>query len=199
MKIGFITLGVLAAASLLAQYNGPGEAQRHTAAMHPERQAAALESLKTFMNLSDAQIQQLKDLSDQNRASTQPLSAQVRANDLALHQLMGSSAEPDAVKAGQLVIASQKLRAQLQASRQQLVEKTTAVLTPDQQQKLATLPSTVQAQRQAARGRMAESWPMLRAAAQLGLIAPPAHGEGGPAAMHFGREAGATPPPAAEK
>lgn len=199
MKIGFITLGVLAAATLLAQYSGTGEARRHAAAKHPERQAAALESLKTFMNLSDAQVQQLKDLSDQNRASTQPISAQVRANELALHQLMSSSAEPDAAKAGQLVIASQKLRTQLQASRQQLAEKTAAVLTPDQQQKLAVLPTTVQAQRQAAQGLMPESWPMLRAAAQLGLIAPPAHGEGGPAAMHFRRGAGATPPPAAEK
>ena len=198
MKWGFIALGVLAAASLLAQYGGPGEMRSHTAMKHPERQAAALDSLKTFLNLSEAQVRQLEDLSEQSRAAMQPISTKVRSNQLALHQLMSSSAEPDAVKAGQLVIESRNLRSQLQASRQQLAEKAAAVLTPDQQQKLATLPAAVQAQRQASPGLMPESWPMLRAAAQLGLIASPRRGEGPPAAMHFRRGATATPPPAAQ-
>lgn len=198
MKFGFIVLGVLAAASLLAQYGGPGNPRPHPAMKHPERQAAALDSLKTYLNLSDAQVQQLKDLSEQNRTANQPISSKVRANQQTLHQLMNSSAEPDAAKTGQLVIESKNLMSQLHASRQQLVEKATAILTPDQQQKLAGLPALVQSQRQATPGVMPESWPLLRAAAQLGLVAPPARGEGGPAAMRFRHGPPPAPAPAAQ-
>ncbi len=178
MKFGFIAFGIVAAASLLAQYGGTPMRRPHATMRQPAQQAAALQSLKTYLNLSDAQFMQLKDLSDQNRIATQPISVQIRANQVALHGSMTASTEPDPAKAGRLVIESQKLRTQLEASRRQLTEKTVALLTPEQQQKLATLSSTIQAQREASPGLMPESWPMLRAAAQLGLIAPPTRGAG---------------------
>ena len=107
---------------------------------------------------------------------------------------MTASTEPDPAKAGQLVIESRKLRTQLEASRRQLTEKAVALLTPEQQQKLATLSSTIQAQREASPGLMAESWPMLRAAAQLGLIAPPTHGASEAVPSELRREPAPAPP-----
>lgn len=196
MRFGFIVFGVLVAATLLAQFGAPPARRIQAPARQPARQAAALESLKTFLNLSDAQVLQLKDLSDQHLASTRPVSTRLRSNQVALHQLMSSTAEPDAAKAGQLVIESRGLRAQLQASRQELAQKTTAVLTPEQQEKLATLPATVEAQRQASPGLMPESWPMLRAAAQLGLSVPMADTKDGGAPMRFRRGPAAEPLPA---
>ncbi len=178
LKFGFIAIGIVAAVSLLAQYGGTPGRRPQASVRQPTHQAAALQSLKMYLDLSDAQFMQLRDLSAQNRAATQPISAQIRSNQMALHRSMTSGTEPDPAKAGQLVRESQKLRAQLETSRRQLTEKAVAVLTPEQQQKLATLSATIQAQREASPALMPDSWPMLRAAAQLGLIAPPTHDDG---------------------
>ena len=175
-KYALVVLGVLATASLLAQYAGPGQRMSH-AARSPQQQAAALESLRTYLGLSDAQVLQLQDLSSQNRVAMKATSDKIRANQATLHTMLSSSAPADEVKTGRLVLESSSLRAQVVASRQQLAQKATAILTPDQQQKLATLTSTLQAQRQATPGAMPETWPMIHAASQLGLIAPPARGE----------------------
>lgn len=172
-KYGWIVLGVLAVASLLAQYGAPAETPLQATMKLPAQQAAALDSLRVFLNLNGAQVQQLQNLGQQSRASMKAISERARSNQAALHQLMNSGAEPDAAKASELVLEAKNLRTQLQNSCQELAAKATAVLTPEQQQRLATLSSTVQAQREASPGLMPESWPMLNAAAQLGLIAPP--------------------------
>lgn len=175
-KYALVALGVLATASLLAQYAGPGQRMSH-AARSPQQQAAALESLRTYLGLSDAQVLQLQDLSTQNRAAMKATSDQIRSNQATLHEVLTSGAPADEAKTGRLVLESSSLRAQIVASRQQLAQKATAILTPDQQQKLTALTGTLQAQRQTTPGAMPESWPMLHAASQLGLIAPPARGE----------------------
>jgi len=87
-KYAWIVLGVLAAASLLAQYGGPGETRLQPALKLPMRQAAALDSLRASLNLSDEQVQQLQRLSAQNRESMKVISEQVRSNEAALHQLL---------------------------------------------------------------------------------------------------------------
>jgi hypothetical protein len=91
--------------------------------------------------------------------------------------MLNSGTPADEAKTGRLVLESSALRAQIEASRQELAQKATAILTPDQQQKLETLSSTLQTQRQASPRAMPEAWPMIHAASQLGLIAPPARGE----------------------
>ena len=171
-KYGWIVLGVLAAASLLAQYGGPGGTRLQATMKAPARQAPAIDSLREFLNLSDVQIQQLQSLSEQSRTSMKAISERARSNQAALHQLTNSGVEADAVKADELVIEAKALRTQLQSSCQELAGKAMAVLTPEQQQRLATLASTIDEQRDAAPGLMPESWPMLNAAAQLGLMAP---------------------------
>lgn len=171
-KYGWIVLGVLAAASLLAQYGGPGETRLQATMKPPARQPAALDSLRVYLNLSAAQIQQLQSLSEQSRTSMKAISEQARSNQAALHQLLNSGLETDASKSDDLVIEAKNLRTQLQNSCLELAGKETAVLTAEQQQRLATLSFTIEEQREASPGLMPESWPMLNAAAQLGLIAP---------------------------
>lgn len=176
-KYALAALGVLATASLLAQYGGPPPHRAHPMSHNPQQQAAALESLRAYLGLSDAQVLQLQDLSAQRRAAMKATSDKIRTNQATLHEMLSSGAPADEAKTGRLVLETSTLRTQLQASRQELAQQTTAILTPDQQQKLAALPSTAQAQRQASPQTMPEAWPMLRAASQLGLIAPPARGE----------------------
>lgn len=173
-KYGWLILGFLAVASILTQYGGSGETRLQATMKAPAQQLAALDSLRVYLNLSDAQLQRLQSLSEQSRTSMKSISERARANQAALHQLLNSTAELDAAKAEALVLAAKNLRMKLQNSCQELAGKATAVLTPEQQQRLATLSSTIEDQREAAPGLMPESWPLLNAAAQLGLVAPAA-------------------------
>lgn len=176
-KYALVALGALATASLLAQFPGPGPRSGHAMVRSPQQQAAALESLRGYLGLSDAQVSQLQDLSAQSRAAMKATSDKIRSNLATLHEMLNSGPPADEAKTGRLVLESSSLRSQLQASRQELAQKATAILTPDQQQKVAALSSTAQTQRQAAPRTMPQAWPMIRAASQLGLIAPPARGE----------------------
>jgi len=178
-KYALSALGGLVTASLLvAQYAGPGpQAGRRALSRSPQQQAAALQSLRAYLGLSDAQVMQLQDLSTQSHSAMKATSDKIRTNQAALHEMMTSGAQEDEAKTGHLVLESTNLRSHLEASRQELAQKTTAILTPDQQQKLAVLTTTAQAQRQSSPGTMPEAWPMMHAASQLGLIAPPARGE----------------------
>jgi Spy/CpxP family protein refolding chaperone len=176
-KYALLALGVLATASLLAQYAGPGPRAAHAMVRSPQQRAAALESLRAYLGLSDAQVMQLQDLSTQSRAAMKATSDRIRTNQATLHEMLASSAPADEAKTGRLVLESTNLRTQLEASRQELAQKSTAMLTPDQQQRLATLSTMVQSQRQASPQAMPEAWPMIRAASELGLIARPARGE----------------------
>lgn len=177
-KYALVALAALATASLLAQYGVPGERTTHATVKSSQQQANALESLRSRLGLSDLQVQQLNDLSRQNRAETQATSERIRSRQTTLHELENSSVQPDENAADRLVAESTSLRAQLQESQQDLAQKATAILTPGQQHKLADLSLTVRAQRQASPQAMPEAWPLIHAAAQLGLIAPSARAEG---------------------
>jgi Spy/CpxP family protein refolding chaperone len=102
------------------------------------------------------------------------VSERARSNQAALHRLLNSGAESDTGKAEALVVEGQNLRMQLQNSCQELAGKAAAVLTLEQQQRLATLSFTIEEQREASPGLMPDAWPLLNAAAQLGLVAPAA-------------------------
>jgi Spy/CpxP family protein refolding chaperone len=116
-----IALGALATVSLLAQYAGPGRGAAHVMHQTPQQQAAALESLRGYLGLSDAQVAQLQDLSSQNRSASKATSDKIRSNQAALHEMLTSGAQPDEAKTGRLVLESTNLRTQLEASRQALV------------------------------------------------------------------------------
>lgn len=137
-----------------------------------------MESLRAYLGLSDSQVQQLQSLSKQNHAATKATSEKLRSNRVALHALMNSSAPPDQAKASRLVAESAGLREKLKASLQELAKRAASILTPGQQQKFTALASTVQAQQEASPRAMPAAWPMIFAAAELGLIATPAQAGG---------------------
>jgi len=168
-----MVLGVLAAASLLTQSGGPVGAPLQATVKTPAGAATALDSLCVFLNLSSVQLSQLQSLKEQSDASAAVLSERARANATALHQLLNSGAEPDAAKASALVLKERDLRAQLQNASEELAAKAAAILTPEQKQRLDGLSSMVETQREATPGLMPEAWPMLNAAAELGLVAAP--------------------------
>ena len=191
-KYALAALGVLATASLLAQYAGPPRAGRHAMVRSPQQQAAAQESLRTYLGLSDAQLLQLQDLSAQSRAALKATSDKIRSDQATLHEILTSGAPADEAQTGRLVLESTNLRTQLETSRQELAQKAAAILTPDQQQRLETLSSTAQSQRQASPRAMPEAWPMIHAASQLGLIAPPVRGQRTGMGMGFRSAPGTT-------
>lgn len=178
-KFALIALGALAAVTLLAQYGASSE-RTSSAALKPRsgQQAGALESLRAYLGLSDSQVGQLRSLSKQNHTATKAISDKLRSNRIAVLALMNSSAESDQAKAGRMVAESTGLREKMRASLQELATQAEAILTPGQQQKFAALASTVQAQQEASPRAMPAAWPMIFAAAELGLIATPARGDG---------------------
>jgi hypothetical protein len=195
-RVSLFAFALLAAASLLAQLGAPPGSQtqsrtRPVRLVRPQKQG--VESLRSFLELDERQLQALNELSQHHKVATQPISARICANQEHLHQAMASGSESDAGQSGRLVAESQRLKAQLDSARHDLVVKATAVLSAEQQSRLAALAAIVEAQRAAAPGLMPEAWPMLRAAAELGLVGPASHAEG-EAEAEFG-ESAATPAP----
>jgi len=181
-RISLFAFALLAAASLLGQFGAPpgSQTQAHT---QPVRQqvrpeAQGIESLRNFLELDERQLQTLTELSQRHKLATQPISERICANQKHLHQAMASGSETDAGRSGRLVADSQRLKAQLDSARHDLAARAAAVLSAEQQSRLAALAAIVEAQRAAAPGLMPEAWPMLRAAAELGLVGPASHTEG---------------------
>ena len=176
-KYALGAVGALATVSLLGQYGGFSSRPAQAMPRPPQQQAAALQSLRAYLGLSDAQVYQLQQLSNRSLAESKATSDKIRADQAALHEILTSTNQPDNARTGRLVLESTSLRSELEASRQALVEKTTGLLTPDQKQRLATLASTVLNQRRISPAAMPQGWPMIHAASNVGLIAPPGRGE----------------------
>jgi Spy/CpxP family protein refolding chaperone len=176
-KYALIALAALAAVFLLAQLGLPSARAPQAMMKLPQQEGAALESLRSYLCLSVGQARQLQDLSRLNRAETKATSEKIQSHQAVVHEMVNSSAQADEAQFDRLVEELSSLRAQLESSRQELAGKAMAILTPEQQQKLAALLSTVETERQASPEAMPEAWPLIYAASQLGLIAPPAHGE----------------------
>lgn len=178
----------LVAGALLAQ--GPGEGRRFGpagAGMGPMgMNAQNATALKDFLGLSDAQIQQLKDLRTQEMQSLKPTMQEIATKRKALADLM-KTANPDPAQVGQLTVDIKNLHASMQSARTDLAAKSLAVLTPDQQAKLKTLQNAQ------------KLMPAVMQATALGLLTPPegadcpgcgGPGGRGPAGMGPGGRAG---------
>ena len=177
-KYVLIALAALAATFMLAQFGMPAAQAPRVTAKLPRQRGAALESFRAYLGLSDMQALQLQDLSRLSRAGTKATSEKIRSHQAMVHEMVNSGVNADGAQFDRLVEELNGLRGQLETSRQELARKAMAILTPDQQRKLAALSSKVHAERQASPQAMPESWPLIYAASQLGLIAPPARGEG---------------------
>ncbi len=163
----------LVAGTLMAQGPG-GPGPRRAWAGQPGRQAMAAnaDALKDALGLSDAQVQQLRDLRKQEFEAARPAMQQARDKRQALAEAMKSD-NPDPAKIGQMMLEMKQLRQSMGSQRSDLQAKARAILTPDQQTKLQSL-QDVQAR-----------VPALRQAMALGLIAPPAGAGPGGAGATF--------------
>jgi Spy/CpxP family protein refolding chaperone len=90
--------------------------------------------LAEFLDLSDAQITQAQALRETLQSSTQSVREQLRANREAIEAAVAAG---DAAKAGQLLVASAGLRAQLKTAHDTFKAGFEAMLTADQKAKYA--------------------------------------------------------------
>lgn len=129
------------------------------------QQAANADALKQYLSLTDAQVQQLKDLRRQQAESQRPTLEQIRDKRQQLAQAV-RAASPDSALIGQLTVDIKNLSESLRSARTDLAAKAHNVLTPDQNTKLAAL--------QEAQKLM----PAAGQATALGLLVPPAGAAG---------------------
>ncbi len=174
MKSKVVLVVAMMTGALLAQGPGGPGGQRHPGwpmGAGMARQGANLGNagaLKAALGLSDAQVQQLRDLRKQQAEEAKPTMDQIRAKREALAEAM-KSATPDSALVGQLTVDIRKLGESLRNGRGERSSKALAILTPDQKAKLTALDE--------ARKLM----PAAGQAAALGLLEPPQ----GPAAERF--------------
>ncbi|MCS7043664.1 MAG: Spy/CpxP family protein refolding chaperone [Bryobacteraceae bacterium] len=165
-----VVAAVLLAQPVLAQGWGLGPGPRGAWGGDPtaaQTQPPAPAALKEALGLTDQQMQQILDLRKQAAEANRSVVEQIRAKRQELANLM-KAANPDAVKAGQLLVDIRKLEDQRRARLEEFRAKAVALLTADQKQKLADLEKAL------ALG------PAARQAVGLGLIVPP---QGAPGLM----------------
>lgn len=145
--------GLVAGGLLVAQPGGRGP--RGPRGPRPDTAA-----LKEALNLSDAQVQQIRDMTRQQMEGLKPLGDEMRDKSQALREEMKKDS-PDQAKVGQLTVDLKTLRDQLKSKRTTRADGISALLTPEQRTKLKSLEEAA---------RLA---PAARQAAALGLIEPP--------------------------
>lgn len=120
---------------------------------------AQLPDLRTVLNLSDNQIQNLAQLQQQKAHVLEPLVLQVQQDQKTLQQLLATNPDPAAV--GRLFIEISTIAHQVQQVSSQFQQQASTVLLPDQRSQVQSLQEVLR----------------LQAAAQqavaLGLLNPP--------------------------
>ena len=122
---------------------------------------AQVGDLKAYLGLSDTQESSLKQIRADARRDLEPLRKSIQEKVKAIRQ-QSNAGDTSATALGQLMIDVQNARKQLEPIRMRAHDQAMAVLTPDQQAKVAQLVTG------AKRGRE------LRQAARLGLLNLPA-------------------------
>jgi Spy/CpxP family protein refolding chaperone len=181
MRIRIVTAALLLAGAVMAQgpeMGGPGP---HPMGFGPGAgpmgaggRAANLDALKTAIGLTDAQVQQLKDLRSQQFQDMKPALDEIRAKAQELRAATQAQT-PDAATVGKLTLELKSLRESMQSNRTALEAKTKALLTPDQIAKLKPLEDAQ------------KLMPAIHEAMALGLLAPPDGAGAGNGAMAMAR------------
>jgi Spy/CpxP family protein refolding chaperone len=129
--------------------------------MGPGGRTDHIDQLKTYLSLTDAQVETLRSAQQQQREAMRASFTELRAKQKALRaQTQSGTSDPAAV--GQLMLDMQATRAKMRAARQEVNDQLAASLTPEQKAKLQTLKDA------------AKLGPAVREAMRLGLIEPPA-------------------------
>jgi len=157
MRLSRFLLG-LSAAVLLAQTAPTADGPRQGA------RRASLGAVKTFLSLSDTQVQQLVQLRREERDSLQPVRQQMKDKAQALQQAR-QSASPDPAMVGQLVLDMQKLREQARTMNGDYRNRALGVLDATQKEKIENL--------QKAAKRMARTRRVAAGASALNLLERP--------------------------
>lgn len=101
-------------------------------------EAPKLDELKTYLGLTDAQLQQLTQLQTAHFQNSQNVYTEMAAKQRILYEQM-SSETPNGSIAGEAVVAIANLRKQLTAAEKQILLNAAAVLTEAQKPKLQSL------------------------------------------------------------
>jgi hypothetical protein len=98
--------------------------------------------LKTYLNLSDGQLQSLEDIYKSRMAVQQAIYQQISAKQTQLNQLLAGGTS-DAAAVGQLMIDIHNLQKQLPIPNSTYRDQALKVLTPDQAAKVPALTSAL--------------------------------------------------------
>ena len=141
-------------------------------------------AIKTYLNLSDAQVTSLRDLNKSQRDASQSVASDLRTKHQALNAAMRGGTT-DSASIAAMAQAVQAGEQKLQSIRLQYQAQAVSTLTAEQQAKLKVLSDA------------AALMPNVHQASMLNLITPPqGSGPGGPGGMGFRRGSGGPPPPA---
>lgn len=154
-------LGAAVAQVPMGRGSAVGPAARRAAA--PQ---AAFTELKAYLNLTDAQIEQIRQVRQQSMESVRSVVQQMQEKHRTLREMLEKGTS-DANAVGKLLLETQALRQQVEQARQSVHQATLGVLTSEQKTKLAALEAA------------AKLGPAIRQAGALGLLTPPEPGTGG--------------------
>jgi N-formylglutamate amidohydrolase len=140
---------------------GTALAQQGPPAGGPGWGGARLDALKTFLQLSDSQVQGITALQTSFRATVKPIHQQIMTLEQQLKQEM-AKASPDSAVVAQLMVDIKNLRSQIKTARDGQQPQLLALLNDGQKSSLANLQQALSLQQAA------------HQAAALGLINAPA-------------------------
>ena len=129
-KTTAILVFVLSTGTLLAQQGPP--------AMGPRSGTPRLDALKSFLQLSDQQVQNLTALLTSFRDAVKPIHEQIMTKQKELKQEL-DKASPDPSVVAQLMVDVKNLRNQIKTKRDELRPQLVAILSDSQKSALATL------------------------------------------------------------
>ncbi|MFN8007432.1 MAG: periplasmic heavy metal sensor [Terriglobia bacterium] len=140
-------------------------AQDPSAPSGPPWGPPSFDALKTFLQLTDKQVQDLTALQTSFRDAVKPIHEQIRTKEKDLHTEMGKGS-PDSALVAQLLVDIKGLRSQIKSKRDELRPQLLALLSDSQKNSLATLQQALTLQQTA------------HQAARLDLIDGPQTGSG---------------------
>jgi Spy/CpxP family protein refolding chaperone len=171
LKTRLAILTATAACCLLAQPPGP----------------PSLDALKTYLNLTDSQVQALQQIQQQERQTNRATVQKMRQSQANLDDLIQKGGA-DAATAGRLLLEIQDMQASLSKSHATFSAQSASTLTVDQKSKLKSLQDAM------------ALMPAIHQAAGVGLLAMPQDAAGATTRFRGGpggpRRHGPPPPPA---
>jgi Spy/CpxP family protein refolding chaperone len=135
------------AATLLAQRPGPPA-------------EPSLDALKTYLNLTDSQVQGLQQIQQQERQANRTTMQTIRQNQANLDSML-QNGPADAAATGKLLVEIQALRGSMSKTHESFSAQAANTLTADQKAKLKTLQDAM------------ALLPAIHQATALGLLTPP--------------------------